>query len=273
MVDQGAWSHVTAFACWLVDHSEQVRNLMLSAGVVGAGIGVWIAFRRSQTDRLRQVTDSFQGAVELLGHEQRSVRLGAIYALERIARQNRHEHCSIMETLTAYVRDRAPSQGEQPPPGEMEEMQMDALRTDARKPWMPASDVQAALTVIGRRKVKHDRRRCLLDLSKTDLRGADLRGAHLDGAILDHAHLEDAELGGAHLRGASLWMAHLEHADLRGTHLEEASLVMAHLPTSIEDARLSGADLSGADLRRTRITQEQLNSAKGVSGGAKIPHV
>ena len=91
MVDQSTWSHVTAFACWLLDHSEEVRNLMLSAGVVGAGIGVWIAFRRSQTDRLRQVTNSFQGAVELLGHKKPSVRSGAIYALERIARQNRHE--------------------------------------------------------------------------------------------------------------------------------------------------------------------------------------
>ena len=90
---------------WLLRHSEEIRNLMLSAGVIGAGIGVWIAFRRSETDRLRQVTESFAKAVELLGHEDRSVRLGAIYALERIARQNRDEHWPIMETLTAYVRD------------------------------------------------------------------------------------------------------------------------------------------------------------------------
>lgn len=45
---------------------------------------------------------------------------------------------------------------------------------------------------------------------------------------------------------------------------------MAHLPTSVEDAQLSGADLSGADLRRTRITQDQLNSAKG-DHTTKIP--
>lgn len=84
-----------AFGSWLLPHAEEVRNLMLSAGVVGAGVGVWVAFRRSQTDRLRQVTDSFEGAVTLLGHEDRSVRLGAIYALERVARQNRDEHWPI----------------------------------------------------------------------------------------------------------------------------------------------------------------------------------
>lgn len=73
--------------------------LAVAAGVGAAIFGGWVAYRRSQTDRiraetdrLRQVTESFEGAVTLLGHEDRSVRLGAIYALERIARQNRDEH-------------------------------------------------------------------------------------------------------------------------------------------------------------------------------------
>lgn len=256
------WNHVTAFGSWLLNHSDEVRNLMLSAGVVGAGVGVWVAFRRSQTDRRRQITESFGGAVALLGHKNRSVRLGAIYALERIARQNRDEHWPIMETLTAYVRDQAPLPRETSRTEQAEAMQ-DNLRADALKPWTPAADVQAALTVIGRRKVEYDPPGNFLDLSKTDLRGAVLWGAYLDEADLSHTHLEDAELQDAHPRGASLWMAHLKHADLRGSHLEGASLVMADLPTTIKDAHLHGADFSGADLRGMRITQEQLDSVKG----------
>lgn len=151
------------FGAWLLTHSEAIRNLMLSLGVTGAGIGVWVAFRRSQTDRiragtdrLRQVTDSFEGAVTLLGHENRSVRLGAIYALERIARQNRDEHGPIMETLTAYVRDWSQRIRQ-------EEREAAATPIDnlpGQKPETPApeggkspapADIQAVLTVLGRR--------------------------------------------------------------------------------------------------------------------------
>jgi hypothetical protein len=87
------------------------------AAFIGVGVaifGSWVAYRRFQTDRmraetdrLRQVTDSFAQAVEQLAHEDASVRLGAIHALERIARQNRDEHWRIMETLAAYVRERS----------------------------------------------------------------------------------------------------------------------------------------------------------------------
>ena len=58
---------------------------------------------RAETDRLRQVTESFAKAVELLAMRSDLSGRGAIYALERIARQNQDEHWPIMETLTAYV--------------------------------------------------------------------------------------------------------------------------------------------------------------------------
>ncbi len=36
------------------------------------------------------------------------VRLGGIYALERIARDSPKDHWTIMEVLTAYVRENSP---------------------------------------------------------------------------------------------------------------------------------------------------------------------
>jgi Pentapeptide repeats (8 copies) len=190
------WDHVAAFGGWLDTYSETIRNLMLAVGVGAAIFGGWVAYRRSQTDRihaetdrLRQVTESFEGAVTLLGHEDRSVRLGAIYAFERIARQNREEHWPIMETLTAYVRERSPwtrQSGKQTAEAEQE---------GAVEP--PETDVQAALTVIGRRRLEHEEERQRLHLSGTDLRSAMLDRAHLEGALLYGAHLEGADLHGA----------------------------------------------------------------------------
>ena len=181
------------FGDWLLEHSEEVRNLMLSAGVGAAIFGGWVAYQRSQTDRmrsdtdrLRQVTDSFAKAVELLAHDDRSVRLGAIYALERIARQNRDEHWPIMETLTAYVREwsapmNRPHQAEGVPPSD------DPLR--------PAPvDIQAVITVLGRRKVEHERG------ARRRRRRLNLTGAYLAKAEPDHP--PGRAFGGAVLSGA-----------------------------------------------------------------------
>ena len=84
-----------------------------------------------EADRERRITDNFTRAVELLGSDKLESRLGAIYTLERIAWESRAYHWPIMETLMAYVRERAPSSG----PGE-----------DAERP----TDSQAALTVMSR---------------------------------------------------------------------------------------------------------------------------
>ena len=112
------------WAFWSKD-STSVRDLLVSlAAVIGLPLLIWreitghrtvdIAAKRhekqTEADRERRITDSFTKAVELLGKPELEVRLGAIYALERIARESKRDHWPIMETLTAYVRIRLPIQ-------------------------------------------------------------------------------------------------------------------------------------------------------------------
>ena len=52
-----------------------------------------------------KLTDRFSKAVELLGDEKLEIRLGGIYALERIARDSQKDHWTVMEVLTAFVRE------------------------------------------------------------------------------------------------------------------------------------------------------------------------
>jgi hypothetical protein len=56
-------------------------------------------------DRQGQITDRFTKAIEQLGHQKLDVRLGGIYALERIAHDSPGDHRTIMEVLTAFVRE------------------------------------------------------------------------------------------------------------------------------------------------------------------------
>ncbi|UCE62317.1 MAG: pentapeptide repeat-containing protein [Phycisphaerales bacterium] len=136
-----------------------------------------------------------------------------------------------MEVLTAFVRENAPW----PPKKGTQTEKTDGegeTKSEDETPPTPATDVQAALTVIARRNTENDDKDHRLNLSATDLRGASLRHAHLQGADLHFAHLEGAYLQKAHL-GAFLYEAHLEFAWLSKAHLEGADLYDAHLEGAI----------------------------------------
>jgi hypothetical protein len=152
-----------------------------------------------------------------------------------------------MEVLTAYVREKAPwlPKGAQPSKGD-ESPQEQLPAPQQQPPPKLAADIQAILTVLGRRTRttgkgiaqqprKGEERR--LNLAKTDLRGADLVYAYLEGAFLQGAHLEGADLNDTYLEGAFLRDAHLEGANLHDAYLEGAVLSSAYLSETINLTR------------------------------------
>ena len=224
------------------------------------------ASEQTAADRQRRITESFSKAAEQLANEKIEVRLGGIYTLERISRESADDYWTVMETLTAFVRERARSK--EPEQAVMESMARfheiaEKERSSQSKP-VPPTDIAAVLTVINRRKLKErEREKKMLegfDLRSTDLRGAKLMGAHLEGANLMGAHLEGADLQHASFENAYLVGAHLEGALLGYIHLQGASLVGAHL----EGVFLLGARLERAILAETTgLTEEQLSLAHG----------
>jgi hypothetical protein len=135
------------------------RLLTLGAGLLAAGALVFTALnfnllRRNsqQADRwqrrahelteLGQVTDRYTKAIEQLGSDKLDVRIGGIYALERIARDSPRDHPTVMEVLAAFIREHS---SEQPPRPAGEEPRADT-------PGLLApGDIQAAVSVIGKR--------------------------------------------------------------------------------------------------------------------------
>jgi uncharacterized protein YjbI with pentapeptide repeats len=89
----------------------------------------------------------------------------------------------------------------------------------------PTTDVQALLTVNGRRDKNRDRdplalsRVCLadMDLTNADLTNADLTNADLTNADLTNADLTNADLTNADLSGANLHRRGLTSVDPTGT--------------------------------------------------------
>jgi hypothetical protein len=271
------WALFVPLADWLARHdvgsargalhetaldNARGRLLTLGAGLVAGGALVFTALnfnllRRNseQTDQWQrrthelteqgQVTDRFTKAVEQLGSDKLDVRIGGIYALERIARDSDKDHPTVMEVLLAFI----PEHSRGPWPVDSEGVQHGEKKT--------RPDVQAAATVVGRRDAERDSRFQRIDLAganldsanlaDADLAGADLTGANLDSANLTGANLASADLTGANLDSANLASANLDSANLASAWLVGANLAGAHLNSSdLTDANLAGADLTGA---------------------------
>lgn len=256
------------------DREDAARKTLaqILGGAVVLGT-LYTGFRTYQLSREGHITDRFTKAIEQLGwvngdKPSIEVRLGAIYALERIALDSPRDHWTIMEILTAYVRENAPLDPDRP-------------YTEGET---PRTDIQAILTVLGRRRTGPTRekagqrlslsqcRLCGVDLSNLSLEGINLDEADLRSANLIHANLQHATLVGGDLRRANLARANLQHANVAsanfdGAHLYGSNLTRAHMNritlqgSVLSEACLQHATIGKANLQDTALYSTDLKDA------------
>ena len=186
----------------------------------------------------------------MLGSEVPSVRLGGIYALQRLTKEHQDEyHLQIMRLLCAFIRN--PTKG-----GEgMKEVGVRREGPHLRE------DLGAVMKVIGERSesglLLEKRDAFALDLSRADLKGGELVRINLAGAFLRNTDLSDAVLVEANLCKTQLLRANLENS-----WLVKANLQSAHLTnTKLHSANLTQADLSGAYLFGSKLIGANLSDA------------
>jgi len=258
---------------------------LLTAGVAGA-VGIFFTWRgqritqESLQENLRlaregQITERFTRAIDQLGatdeanNKKLEIRLGGIYALERIAGDSLamedspgRDYSTVMEVLTAYVRENTPlalgpsngsSDAASPSNEATAEADEDAAQPAPPEPRRPTADIQAILDVLSRTQAR------VPEEYRTRL---DLHEAHLQRAHLQRAHLLRASLLRASLRGAVLQEANLQGANLQYANLRDANLYRANLYR---------ADLQEANLQEANVTDEQLADALSLQG-ATMPN-
>jgi Pentapeptide repeats (8 copies) len=186
-----------------------------------------------------QITKRYTRAVDQLGQDHLQVRLGGIYALERIMRDSPRDQSTVNTEPPTHLG----SDPDKPP-----------TSVDGR--FRVGTDVQAALSVLGRRDPARDGD-TRVDLADTCLVNTNLAGARLDGACLVTAGLE-----GASLNGASLVEVNLDHTSLQGGQLVEADLDRAWLVGAwLNDTRLTQASLNGTNLAAADLNGADLSGA------------
>ena len=267
------------------------KDLVLALAQILAGTallsGLYFTWRTLQVNREGQITDRFTRAIDQLGATDNEgdklfeIRIGGIYALERIAKESEEDYWSIMEILTAYVRHNSHW-----PHGQIRSSQ-DVRELVERGPNRVEPDIEAIMTVLRRRAGSYGSGEPQhLNLSDTNLAGVNLMEANLSYAYLPGAYLFEANLWravlfnaklwnarlyranltgkasliGADLTGAQLWWAKLKEAILIGAILEKAEFWRADL----SEANLGLANLEGADLTRADLSGANLGSAKNL---------
>jgi uncharacterized protein YjbI with pentapeptide repeats len=219
--------------------TARTQLLTLGAGVFAAG-AVWFTARNYLLSREGQVTDRYTKAIDQLGSDKLDVRIGGIYALERIARDSARDRITVMQVLSAFIREHS------------HEHRSDANIGSSENKSNVRSDVEAALSVVSRQYSRRDNQ-------GVSLAGANLVGLHLVGANLSNSNLTrttlcDANLADTHFRSANLKGANLTNSNLSGALFSGANLRDANLTNTIlVNAAFVDVDLTGAKLARAAL--------------------
>ncbi|EDY64882.1 pentapeptide repeat-containing protein [Streptomyces pristinaespiralis ATCC 25486] len=278
------------------DRTQLVTLIVVSLpglAALGALLFTWMqvgqANKELRISEHGQITNRFNAAIDNLGSESLDVRLGGIYALQRIMQDSARDHPTVVSVLAAFAQRHAGSSTEslkEPP---------ESLRPENSDPHAPRVDVRAAIATLARRRPDRDSG-TVIDLSKTDLRGlhftdkapinlpevdlseADLRSAYLSGADLrkaslvyanlDEAYLDEVNLSGASLAGASLVLADLTGASLRradmtcgGFESDETGVIKEIDCVDLQFAVLDGVDLRNAKMNKVDLRHAHLHGA------------
>jgi hypothetical protein len=213
-------------------------QLLAAVGLFG---GLVYTARTFGLTRHTQRADRFTKAVGQVGDkDSETARTGGVYGLWLLTQEADWYWPPVEQVLTALVRERAVSDC--------------------------GPDVQAAMTVLGRRPARSlGQDGPALDLRGVHLRGASLVRANLEWVRLDQAHLEEADLTDANLAHATLGSARLERATLSCTNLRDADLSNASARgATFYMAILTGATVSDCDITdAVDLTDAQLGSALG----------
>ncbi|MFF1341938.1 pentapeptide repeat-containing protein [Streptomyces sp. NPDC058290] len=242
-----------------------------------------------------QITNRFNTAISYLGASSVHVRIGGIYALNRIVQDSPQDNPAVTSVLSAYIRAKAPLPTRKPaqsekttaPPADVSAA-LAVLANRPPSPWPLGADLRevslrgldpGSVPILGGREVRNFRWVNLSgsDLSDTQFVKFDFREAFFDDVdfsdtLLVMSDLRKAYAPNANFTDATLVGSDFSEAVMGGANLTGAFLSMAGSPIYGEGKRaagnanltavdLSGANLRRADLRGVNLTRARLNGA------------
>jgi hypothetical protein len=236
--------------------AQIVGGIIILSGLLFTYSTYRLNVEKQNLDREGQITDRFTTAVSQLGDEEIAVRLGGLYALERIAKDSPRDRWPIMEIISSYVREKSPRNMSVKPAPKTDLKKQNNSTYDKKLEYRKIkTDVQTALSIVGRgtEQDKFDNR---LDLSESNL----------DGVDLTNAKFTNTDFYGSEFKRAQLISANLDKSNLDFTDFSGAVLVKANLDYSdLCGARFTGANLQRASFKKASAFNDY------TTGGEDLP--
>ena len=228
----------------LSNKNETLKFLGISMGGILIALQALMSYRRAKAmeDAVEkteqgQRQDRLKNAIEHLGHESDSVRLGGAYELFHLAKDTLDEDPkeklsqTVLDILCAHIR-----------------------RTTSKSKYRekhkskPSEEVQSLLTLLFVQEYEVFRG-CHINLQGSWLNGTDLKEARLENAVLVEVNLQEANLDKARLKNARLDKAELKNARLYKAQMQGAVLT---------EAQMQGAMIAWAQMQRAELIRTQM---------------
>ena len=262
-------SHDAArFAAYLIGGILAICQIVVSGFRVAAADKNAKAMQQTADSTEKgNVAERFKNAIEHLGHKSVSVRLGGVYALHNLAREDVNYRQRVFEILCAHIRQTTTDSSYEPrAPGYLESYPT------------PTIEIMSVLHLLFTTKSECEIYRYLFaDLQYANLEGALLVGfspAHVDFRSTKMPHLS---MSRSDLNGALFFRAQMQHCLLSDVDLSDADISYTQLDnTRFKEINFRNTEFETADLRGCHfinpkhLTAEQLLQAYSLYN-AKLP--
>jgi len=232
-------------------------KLATGVGAATAGLLAWgrldLSRQQHRLDEQSKQDERFARSVELLGSENRSVRLGALYALEALAKDG-YANQTIYDVITAFARSAAVDTFETTVGDSTLELHDggDGNVLPELTNYLPtAEDLEAAITVCLRspQRTRLDLRGVMIsnrtfgDLSSTNLAASQLVDCRFEGSISDVSFV-----------GATILRSRFKSMSMEDCKFEGAVLTECHVESvEISGTLLGSAEFEGCDVRSIEV--------------------
>lgn len=227
-------------------------------------VGIYLTYRRILASERQaaafedgQITERFSRSIEQLGsvdekgNKNIEIRVGGIYALERISKNSEKDFWPIMEILTSYLREVSLKDKEF-----IEAKVKDETLGLYEK--VLSAEIQAAITVIGRRDITYEKKNKI---------GIHLAGSYLPYSIIYQPNFQDAIMSHVNFSKSLIYNANFEEtllnrSNFKGAYAFDANFKNASLTAAnFEDTTISGSSFRGADLKSVKWIMADLKEA------------
>ena len=217
-----------------------IRTEQGNKNVEIANENVKIANKNVEIQLNNAIEERFNNAITLIGNDKAATRLGAIYALDHIAKDTYNKEKSytktIFQILCSYIRETTNN-----------------VEYKNKFKDKPSVEIQTIIDLLFKSHLNNFNGYIELqaDLSFSYLCGADFNKAHCKGANFSFSHCEGSFFESANCEGSFFLNTHCEGANFCRSHCEGADFSYSHCAGAtffhvcFKDANFVCADCSG----------------------------